>query len=88
MLDNFFGVTTNSVIQFAFRYGMFLMAAPIFSLLAIKISMSLLASANLKARKEWQVQPVAYANQSPNGRIVDGCEQRLASQYRTKDLKH
>jgi hypothetical protein len=53
MLDNFFGVTTNSVIQFAFRYGMFLMAGPIFSLLAIKISMSLLASAHLKARKEW-----------------------------------
>ena len=80
MLTNVFGIESNSGIQIAFHLGALLIFASLFSFLAIRLAMSLVSSNSVKARKQWDVEPAAGANETLIARLMSGCKDEPASQ--------
>ena len=79
MLDNVFGISTNSGIQVTFRFGVLLIFASLVSLLAIRLAISLVSCTRVKARKQWDVEPAQDDNQSFIERLLCGCKEEPAS---------
>ena len=58
MLENILGSISNSTIETAMRVGLFMIAATFLMLLAVRLTMSMVSVARVKARREWMVEPV------------------------------
>jgi|WetSurMetagenome_2_1015567.scaffolds.fasta_scaffold911795_1 hypothetical protein len=65
MLQTIFGFSAASWIHYAIQLIFLLVVAPILSVIAIRLLTSATASAGLKKKKQWEVEPVAEQHQQP-----------------------
>jgi hypothetical protein len=76
MLQTIFGFSAASWIHYAIRLISLLVVAPFLSVIAIRLLTSATASAGLKGKKQWQVEPVAkrHRQQQPIKRPVENID--------------
>lgn len=86
MLDNFFGMATNSGIQIAFRYGALVIAATLFTLFAFRLAMFLASNTGAKTRRQWNVEPATDAEQTLMARLLNQ-EQLIPQKIHTTDMR-
>jgi hypothetical protein len=87
MHDNIFGIS-NSGIQFAFRFGVYLIIALLLALIAIRLVFTLVCNTRAKARKQWDMQQVAEDNKSFLARFLNSNGQGSDSEkYLNDDVR-
>lgn len=80
MLNNIFGIASNSGIQIAFRLGVLLIFASLASFLAIRLAMSLVSTSRVKTRKQWDVEPASGESEKLIARLLSGRKDESVSQ--------
>src|SRR5579871_5563805 len=88
MFQNILGFTSNSTVEMAMRVGMFMIAATFLTLLAVRLTMSMVSVARVKARKEWIVEPVAGEEQSLVAELLFGRQEpSMKEEFLSDDVR-
>lgn len=89
MLQNILGFTSISPIGTAIRVGLFMIAATFLMLTAIRLTMSMVSVARVKARREWMVEPVAGDEQSLVAQLMFGKQEpSIKENLLSDDVRH
>lgn len=72
MLDSVLKLALHSPYEAALRIGLLMIAVALFTMLVVRLAMSLVSIARVKARKQWQVEPPIGKEESPLARILRG----------------
>jgi len=86
MLDNVLNFALHSPYEQALRVGLFLIAACLLTMLAIRLAMSLVSVGRVKARKQWMVEPpLPGSEQSLIDRMLYGVVEDQATETLLSD---
>ena len=72
MLDSILKLTLHSPYEAALRIGLLMIAVALFTMLVVRLAMSLVSISRAKARKQWQVEPPIDKEESLLARLVRG----------------
>ncbi len=72
MLDDVLNLALHSPHEAAFRAALFMIAAGLLNMLAIRLAKSLVSIARVKARKQWAIEPPIGNQESLLARLMRG----------------
>ena len=72
MLDDVVNLAFHSPYEAAVRAALLMIAAALFTMLAIRLAMSLVSVARVKARKQWAIEPPVGKQESLLARLMRG----------------